>query len=195
VLEVDSVSRCTSFTPQFRSSRVRFSACLRPDGGRPLRTVRASCSVSIPVSAANPAQWRPTRLKPHRPARIRRGLRSSPKDPRPKACAWKRRLPTTSPSFHSATSAGGPFHLIDGRAGAEAVRTMRAAVRLRLAPTMPNRSGHSVAATNRRWFLWQMAPGQIQRADSRQPTRGIDVGARFEVYQLIHGLADGGGAF
>jgi ribose transport system ATP-binding protein len=73
-----------------------------------------------------------------------------------------------------------------------AVRRMRDAVRLSPAPADSQAVGLLSGGNQQKVVLakWLLAEPRVLVLD--EPTRGIDVGAKFEIYQLIHRLADGG---
>jgi len=81
---------------------------------------------------------------------------------------------------------------LDPRRWAEAIRTIRDAVRL--TPTAgDDQPVRTLSGGNQQKVVlgkWLMSQPRVFILD--EPTRGIDVGAKFEIYQLIHSLADGG---
>jgi ribose transport system ATP-binding protein len=74
----------------------------------------------------------------------------------------------------------------------ESIRTMREAVRL-TAKARDTQPAQTLSGGNQQKVVlakWLLARPRVLILD--EPTRGIDVGVKFEVYQLIHELADQG---
>ncbi len=85
-----------------------------------------------------------------------------------------------------------PMRWLDLGRWRESIRTMREAVRL-TAGTGDAQSVKTLSGGNQQKVVlakWLLARPRMLILD--EPTRGIDVGAKFEVYQLIHELADRG---
>jgi len=85
-----------------------------------------------------------------------------------------------------------PLRLIHPTGWREGVRTMREAVRL-TAKAGDSQPVKTLSGGNQQKVVlskWLLAKPKGLILD--EPTRGIDVGAKFEVYQLIHELADKG---
>lgn len=90
--------------------------------------------------------------------------------------------------------AGAPFLRINGQAVRAAIARIRAVVRVdaKAADTQPVRTlsgGNQQKVVLGKWLLNEP---KVLILD--EPTRGIDVGAKFEIYQIIHKLAEKGAA-
>ena len=80
---------------------------------------------------------------------------------------------------------------VNHRAMRAAARRMVESLRIRT-PSVPRRPRTSPAATSRRWSIakWLVKDCDILIFD--EPTRGIDVGAKEEIYKLLNDLAAAG---
>ena len=90
--------------------------------------------------------------------------------------------------------ASGPLRLLDRRSWRNAIDTIRAAVRLTArsgaaSPVKTLSGGNQQKVVLAKWLLAEPAVLILD-----EPTRGVDVGAKFELYQLILDLADRGSA-
>jgi ribose transport system ATP-binding protein len=85
-----------------------------------------------------------------------------------------------------------PLRWLDTMLWRESIRTMREAVRL-TAKARDTQPAQTLSGGNQQKVVlakWLLARPRVLILD--EPTRGIDVGVKFEVYQLIHELADQG---
>jgi ribose transport system ATP-binding protein len=124
-------------------------------------------------------------------ARIRQGLAFLTENRREEGLCLEGDLASNIALVALPQHARPPFGLIRESALAEQVQAVREAVRLSQAPlsqTVKTLSGgNQQKVVLAKWLLAQPAALILD-----EPTRGIDVAARFEIYQLIHRLADAG---
>jgi ribose transport system ATP-binding protein len=88
--------------------------------------------------------------------------------------------------------ASGPFRFLDSTRLAQAAKAMSQAVRLTAAAGEDTSVRHLSGGNQQKVVLakWLLSRPRVLLLD--EPTRGIDVGAKFEIYQLVLDLADGG---
>jgi ABC-type sugar transport system ATPase subunit len=124
--------------------------------------------------------------------RIRRGLAFLTEDRRAEGLCQEASIADNIALVSLRQHARPPLRLLDASRWRESIRTMREAVRLtaNARDTQPVKTlsgGNQQKVVLAKWLLAR--PGVFILDE---PTRGIDVGAKFEVYQLIHELADRG---
>jgi ribose transport system ATP-binding protein len=124
--------------------------------------------------------------------RIQRGLAFLTEDRRAEGLCLEASIADNIALVSLRQHARTPFRLMDTSRWRDSVRTMREAVRLtaKAADAQPVKTlsgGNQQKVVLAKWLL---AKPSVLILD--EPTRGIDVGAKFEVYQLIHELADKG---
>jgi len=135
-------------------------------------------------------QGRPLDGQPRR--RIQRGLAFLTEDRRQEGLCMEASIADNIALVTLSTHGRTPARFLDFAGIKSAVTRMREAVRLSPAArdTQPVRTlsgGNQQKVVLGKWLL---AEPQVLILD--EPTRGIDVGAKFEIYQLIHQLADRG---
>jgi ribose transport system ATP-binding protein len=125
-------------------------------------------------------------------SRIQRGLAFLTEDRRAEGLCLEASIADNIALVSLRQHARTPFRFLDTSRWRESVRTMREAVRLTAKagdaqPVKTLSGGNQQKVVLAKWLL---ARPSVLILD--EPTRGIDVGAKFEVYQLIHELADRG---
>jgi ribose transport system ATP-binding protein len=124
--------------------------------------------------------------------RIQRGLAFLTEDRRAEGLCLEASIADNIALVSLRQHARTPFRLLDASRWRESIRTMREAVRL-TAKANDAQAVKTLSGGNQQKIVlakWLLAKPRVLILD--EPTRGIDVGARFEVYQLIHELADRG---
>jgi ribose transport system ATP-binding protein len=124
--------------------------------------------------------------------RIQRGLAFLTEDRRAEGLCLEASIADNIALVSLRQHARTPFRLLDSSRWRESIRAMREAVRLTAQasdaqPVKTLSGGSQQKVVLAKWLLAR--PGVLILDE---PTRGIDVGAKFEVYQLIHELADKG---
>jgi len=124
--------------------------------------------------------------------RIQRGLAFLTEDRRAEGLCLEASIADNIALVSLRQDARTPFRLLDTSRWRESIRTIREAVRLTgkagdAQPVKTLSGGNQQKVVLAKWLL---AKPSVLILD--EPTRGIDVGAKFEVYQLIHELADKG---
>jgi ribose transport system ATP-binding protein len=124
--------------------------------------------------------------------RIRRGLAFLTEDRRAEGLCMEASVADNIALVSLRQHTRSPFRLVETCAWREAIGTIRKAVRLtdnaqagQPVKTLSGGSQQKVVLAK-----WLLAKPDALVLD--EPTRGIDVGAKFEIYQLIHDLADRG---
>jgi ribose transport system ATP-binding protein len=129
-------------------------------------------------------------LAPHR--RIQRGLAFLTEDRREEGLCLEAAIADNISLVSLRRHARGPARLLDFAGLRQAIAEIRRAVRL--TPTASDQAPvRALSGGNQQKVVlakWLMARPDVLILD--EPTRGIDVGARFDIYQLIHDLADQG---
>jgi ribose transport system ATP-binding protein len=124
--------------------------------------------------------------------RIQRGLAFLTEDRRAEGLCLEASIADNIALVSLRQHARTPFGLLDTSRWREGIRAMREAVRL-TAKAEDAQPVNTLSGGNQQKVVlakWLLARPNVLILD--EPTRGIDVGAKFEVYQLIHELADGG---
>ena len=124
--------------------------------------------------------------------RIQRGLAFLTEDRRAEGLCLEASIADNIALVSLRQHARTPIRLLDTGRWRESIRAMREAVRLTAKasdaqPVKTLSGGNQQKVVLAKWLLAK--PGVLILDE---PTRGIDVGAKFEVYQLIHEMADRG---
>ena len=125
-------------------------------------------------------------------ARIRRGLAFLTENRREEGLCMEASIADNMALVTLARHSRTPARLLDFRAIRDAVSRMRDAVRLS-SKVSDGQAVRTLSGGNQQKVVlgkWLLAEPKVLILD--EPTRGIDVGAKFEIYQLIHRLADRG---
>jgi ribose transport system ATP-binding protein len=125
-------------------------------------------------------------------SRIRRGLAFLTEDRRQEGLCMEASISDNLALVTLAEHSRTPVRWLDLSGIKDAVRRMRDAVRL--SPKAPDgQAVRTLSGGNQQKVVlgkWLLAEPSVLILD--EPTRGIDVGAKFEIYQLIHQLGDRG---
>jgi ribose transport system ATP-binding protein len=124
--------------------------------------------------------------------RIRQGLAFLTEDRRQEGLCMEASIADNMALVTLARHGRTPVRWLDLGGIAEAIRRMREAVRLS-PKASDDQAVRTLSGGNQQKVVlgkWLLAEPAVLILD--EPTRGIDVGARFEIYQLIHRLADRG---
>ncbi len=132
------------------------------------------------------------RTNPH--GRIRRGLAFLTEDRRHEGLCLEASIADNIALVTLPEHARPPLRLLDRAAWRQAIATIRDAVRLDphlddARPVATLSGGNQQKVVLAKWLLAHPAVLILD-----EPTRGVDVGARFEIYQLVLDLADRGSA-
>ncbi len=125
-------------------------------------------------------------------ARIRQGLAFLTEDRRQEGLCMEASIADNMALVTLARHGRTPVRWLDMRGIAEAIRQMREAVRL-TPKASDDQAVRTLSGGNQQKVVlgkWLLSEPDVLILD--EPTRGIDVGARFEIYQLIHRFADRG---
>ncbi len=132
------------------------------------------------------------RLEGNPRQRIRRGIAFLTEDRRHEGLCLEASVAENMALVTLARHCRTPVRWLDSAGIGSAVRRMREAVRL--SPTvLESQSVRTLSGGNQQKVVlgkWLLAEPRVLILD--EPTRGIDVGAKFEIYQLIHHRADQG---
>jgi ribose transport system ATP-binding protein len=124
--------------------------------------------------------------------RIQRGLAFLTEDRRAEGLCLEASIADNIALVSLRQHAHTPLRLLDASRWRESIRAMREAVRL-TAKAGDAQPAKTLSGGNQQKVVlakWLLAKPSVLILD--EPTRGIDVGAKFEVYQLIHEQADRG---
>jgi ribose transport system ATP-binding protein len=124
--------------------------------------------------------------------RIERGLAFLTEDRRAEGLCLKASIADNLALVSLRRHAQGPLRLINRSTWRDAVRAIRASVRLTAGARDEQAVGTLSGGNQQKVVLakWLLAQPSVLILD--EPTRGVDVGAKFELYQLILDLADRG---
>ena len=123
---------------------------------------------------------------------LRAGLAYLPEDRRREGLAVRKSVRSNASLLALRSLIGQPWRLIAAAAEDHLIARMVARYAIRTAPTGRDRSTQLSGGNQQKVVLakWLEAGPRVLLLD--EPTRGIDVGAKQEIYRLLRGLADDG---